>query len=601
MLIDDISLINRVSIKKSICEVITMKNNLNMFLFYMILGIILMTVSVTATLQYYFTFGDGDNSTTIYDTENGYLMDKISYPDSNQKLFTTTGKIQSTLYSNYTWMRFGTQDNININLGGDSYSMNFWVKITNISYIHKIYFGANSLTYSQGTLDYQHWLQFLVSSGKLRISTYYYHGGSNYQISYYTSGINATEWSMITYEWIGASKRMLIYFNGVNVINTTYTSVRNDLQYLIFDEYKGIQYDELSIFKDELLTQSQIDELYNNGTGLDYTDTKDIVVNETEENYTFDGYYHDYCFYYINCQNYNVAEDYCEDEVYKVCSQSSDTEHPEYACADTFDAYKSIGLENVTPSFSAQCYNDTYYYQYPSYEGLNGSILRNICYGEYLCKIYNITANISCPVYINNTPNKIDCRQETGSIVATCHDTFSIYNSLNTYPPNNDYQGYCSECSNDCIIENSTSCLDSRRVQACRKYSSCLIWFTVKTCENDKTCDLGMCVLNSTLTGIPDTPDTPEEMSIAEKHFIWAIVITIIFSLLVASLIGFVGSNSQNIGAIAMLGFLFVFLAGLVFFSLPMIEWMNPLFALLVGLLDAIFIALIIKMIFFTT
>lgn len=88
-------------------------------------------------------------------------------------------------------------------------------------------------------------------------------------------------------------------------------------------------------------------------------------------------------------------------------------------------------------------------------------------------------------------------------------------------------------------------------------------------------------------------------MTLEEKHFIYALIIIIVVSLLITVLIGIVSRGSEKVGGIALIAFLFTFLLGLVFFGF--IGWISTIFAILIGILDAIFIVIGFKILFFST
>lgn len=84
-------------------------------------------------------------------------------------------------------------------------------------------------------------------------------------------------------------------------------------------------------------------------------------------------------------------------------------------------------------------------------------------------------------------------------------------------------------------------------------------------------------------------------MTQKERRILWSVILT--FGIALIAGIG-LGIPTRN-GPVAILSFLFMVMAGLVFFGI--IGWMTPIFAILIGLLDTIFIVVAFKMLFFST
>lgn len=441
-----------------------------------------------SNLKHYYSFEDvstslisdsysSSNFTLLYSIYNSYIFTGGLYNNGLSR--TTTGG--NDYFSNMTLL--------------NDYSINFWFKSNGLGGTIISLTNQSNNAQSSNSINYQ-----LVPTSSLASQRNYSSGVTSFIISNISS---TTNFNMLTITWKNNTKILRIYQNGIilaigNLSNGT--RYKNNGSLFIDQKRMQLQFsgtpiiDEMSVWNIEL-DEFSVSNLYNNGDGYDYNYT--ILGNNisppTNINHTFDGYYHNYCWFYINCVDYNVSNQVCDDDVYKVCTLS---------CADNFDSYASVGLENQTASFSAQCYNDTSYYQYPSYVGINGSLIYNYCFGEYLCKTLNVTANNTCPDYWNGQPNKIDCRQQTGSLVAECFDTYTYYTGLGTYPPNNDYTGYCSECETDCLTENATSCYDINTVQRCQIYRSCLKQFSIETCSNTQYCSLGQCIKNISQSSI---------------------------------------------------------------------------------------------------
>jgi len=468
-----------------------------------IILLILLSISLShaynsTTLKYYYTSGDGIGANGLYDTINQTFLSK-----QTGVLYSQSGIQGQSIGTTSTYARF-TNASL-MNFGNPSLTFNYWLNFgtgTRTNYILLA-------TQSSGSIPYYvcNVIRLVVSSNSTSIKNIniqyenIYCSGGNIIYSFDVNDtIYRNDYNMITITYDYLINKFKVYYNGYQVGNysTSYNIPSGFDSLTLYLDDSAI--DEFSIFNSEL-NSSDILKLFNNHTGLNFNQTlsNSDDYNSSEEyedyNYSFDGFYHDYCWYYILCQNYNVSNDVCDDSPRKVCS---------IECADTFDIYQSLGEENNTASFSGICYNDTYYYEYPSYVGISGLLL-DLCLGNYLCHFYNIsgqTTDQTCPNYYHGgygeIINKINCITETGSIVAECFDTFDIYNEQGTYPPNNNYSGYCSECKSDCNIENATSCYDSTSIQKCQKYHNCLKEFTIKECDTNYYCFLGSCLLNTT-------------------------------------------------------------------------------------------------------
>jgi hypothetical protein len=466
----------------------------------------------STNLEIYFDFNNLQSTKSVADTLNQKELafyDNI-FIDKNISIINLNN---SVIIDNYQTNKPILNLSINI-------TINFWLKI-NYSDSNTHYF----IIYTDN--DLTRYFKFFYSSTLGNRIYLCSNNLCNPLTDYKIDKINNSVWNMITL--IINNDTMKLYLNKTLFYAKTFASEINTSNNTIqFHSYNMILYlNDLSIWNTELDLIS-LGFLYNDGKGLNYAETLSSGGGYIAENYSFDGYYHDYCWFYIACHDYNISNEICDDEVYKVCSLN---------CADTFDTYKSIGEENITSSFSAQCYNNQFYLQYPSYEGINGTILRNLCYGSYLCKEYNISSENPCPLYINGTiPNKISCVQQTGSIVAECFDTYSIYSDLNTYPPNNDYTGHCAECENDCLTENTTSCYDNTKIQKCKKYGSCLKQFTIQTCDLDYYCLLGTCLLNTSYVE-PSDEDCIIFCDLTTNSKYWIMLISSVLILLIMTIL----------------------------------------------------------------
>jgi hypothetical protein len=453
----------------------------------------------TNELKAYYSFEE-TNTDYVNDTLGNYNLTHYSVPSLQTNPTRISGLINNALYYDNAHTYNSYTGNITNLYSYNSFTINFWIlRNYNTSEYSTIFFRiGNNLT---NPLNHP-----LVFGETLLNKAYFYNYDSGRYIFRDTSYIEKNRWNMITIEYIKNTSTVNattnLYINGfkqsyslnVSGLSSLLNSFTIMPQASISMSGKYAYIDEYSIWNNTLgINDVMI--LYNYGFGLSYNNTisnaDNVVINST---WDFDGFYHNYCWYNVNCYLYNVSGEYCQDYIFKVCSIN---------CADTFDSYQSVGLENNTASFNAICVNDEFLYQSPTYEGLNSSLIKNYCYGEYLCKIYNITRGGDCENYYDGQPNKIDCIQQTGSILAECFDTYEIYTGLNTYPPNNDYEGYCSECKTDCVNEGATSCssdLDS--IQTCKQYHSCLKLFTTKNCLTTEKCVLGTCILNTTtITG----------------------------------------------------------------------------------------------------
>jgi hypothetical protein len=446
-----------------------------------ILFLLMFLLTITFTIAYdnsslklYLTMGDG-SGLSVYDSVTGYNF------VSTYILNNSVGKVGNSLYAeqnstsiiNTTWTGYNT-----------NYSINFWMKdtdglntidtvmtlYTNVSLSEYIFFSirGNTTTIKNITVTQ-------VLSGGSTI-TYILNSSLNYDI---------TQWHMFTFVFNENNKNMSGYVDGeligrINITDRlTLTSKGIKITW-----NKGQYLDELSFWYSQRLNKTDIEILYNDGNGISYAET---LISGGEYIPVFNEIWHNYCVFNIACNNYNVSNDICDDSPLKVCDEN---------CADTFDTYQSVGQENVTASFSANCYPNSslYTYQFPTYEGFNtSSLLYNICLGHYLCRAYNLTTGCE-PALYNGTPNKIDCNINQSSILAECTDESKIYfNTSNIYPPNYDFHGTCNVCISDCSIENATSCYDIANVQKCKKYQSCLKLFTILTCSSGTSCYNGLC------------------------------------------------------------------------------------------------------------
>lgn len=96
------------------------------------------------------------------------------------------------------------------------------------------------------------------------------------------------------------------------------------------------------------------------------------------------------------------------------------------------------------------------------------------------------------------------------------------------------------------------------------------------------------------------TPIAEPGMTQKEKRMLWSFIITFGIAIIISLTIFIAGmSSGANTGGISFLAFLFSVLAGMLFFGV--IGWMTPIIAILICILDAVFIVIGFKLVFLSS
>lgn len=676
-----------------------------LFLFIMLTSICFVSAYSEKNLIYYFTMGDGTNSSTLYDTHQGLLMYKVGQYYS----YSFQGKQGMATYSaiNYNFQALN-QSNATHKIyfnRSDSFTINFWINQTNAtsSINPYILFGrSDSTTYPNNiqimTNSTNIYGLYLYIDNQLKTQTCGHYSGTPNTCNSWKSISTKNTYHMITITYNKTIGLIQEYFDNIpasyKYINLTPTSHGTNAERFVMNIWLN-SYDDFSIWNTTFETDD-VATLWNNGDGLSYANTL-ASANGTQTgnqtNITYVGYYYDYCWRNnidnVLCHNYNATTDSCDDTQYQLCGiNCADTfdsytssQYPlinynfsgtcryndyiyvnttyspiyysycynnvlcnEYNvsgdwcmdypslkqctinCADTFDSLTAEQRIYVGYNFSGQCYNNSYIYLNWTF-GANNTIpplLYDICFGRYLCHVWN-TSRSSCDAYFNGNLNYIACFGNSSCIVdmlgqtqctysspfnytgnGICSDVSEYYNTIDTYPPNNNFSGTCVACVSDCTDLGKMRCSENN-VQSCKevqtncykyttddtclsygttyecKYNSLINW---ASCENTGTSTGGGTSLNQECSGSPlDDGSMFKCMDYGMRGLISSIVIFVI--LLIIIVLGLMSHiDGKIIGGLAVgmaiiLIFTFIYLKGL--------EWW---IGLIIGIITAGIIAL---------
>ncbi len=214
----------------------------------------------------YWKFDENAANTTVDDAVGG--TDAAS--NVNTSVLSTTGKINTSFNFN------GTSEYVDSNEqslnAAEAKSFNFWIRTTTTSNSHII-------SMYDGT-DYYYILCNGRAANALNIESA---AGGNFQVYWANAGWRDGNWHMVTWtQGGGSSATMKIYLDSVEKTLTIYGAGTVSANALNADWFIGCRnsngtpanyfvgdLDEIGIWS-KVLTQGEIDELYNAGAGLAY-------------------------------------------------------------------------------------------------------------------------------------------------------------------------------------------------------------------------------------------------------------------------------------------------------------------------------------------
>lgn len=210
-----------------------------------------------------------------FNTSSDYQLDltgNSNHATNNGAIYNTTGKISGNYYYiTNKYMNMTDSDGLSLS---SKFTINVWIvpnaNNKNMAILSK--FGSTS--------QRSYW--FAYNNGLWNF--FYSTDGSNQAQTNYGTTLSTGQWYMLTLTYDGA--KFMQYINGVNVHNTTASNVNiydsntmtaiGRLGSTTNDYFDGL-IDELSIWNNRVLNISDIQLLYNNGTGLSYPYTSEVI------------------------------------------------------------------------------------------------------------------------------------------------------------------------------------------------------------------------------------------------------------------------------------------------------------------------------------
>ena len=235
-----------------------------------------------------YTYDDSDkNSTHIFDL-SGYNQNGTIVGTTN-----TTGIINEGELNSYGKVIYSPTIST-----ASNYSFNTWVKYTDHTETGKEHFAG---------VRGDALIQFYRSAGNIYF--YYFSSAENIQ----TTDFSDNNWHMITFVYDSGNDIGYIYKDGVQAVNGTITNayiisssrltVGNENRYSSYP-YQALNgsLDESTLWLEYVLNDSEVEELYNSGTGLQYP--FNVTPPTPESNLTLFYYSFDYGLELIDIANY---------------------------------------------------------------------------------------------------------------------------------------------------------------------------------------------------------------------------------------------------------------------------------------------------------
>lgn len=219
------------------------------------------------------------------DESSGNAIDQVgSLSAVNTSVTYGTGKINNgAIYNGSAYHTIS--DNTAIKPASDI-SISLWVNITSTSSYQML------LAKGENTGDTRSY-EVRCFGTTTRIEVQMRTGGGSYDASQTTTAIGTGTWTHIVFTRTGTTHK--IYINGVSDTLSSSVTTSGSIDYnaddLWFGQRNGAfrfngKLDEVGIFN-VALTQSEVNELYNSGTGISYPFTTSITVNPSVKTATF--------------------------------------------------------------------------------------------------------------------------------------------------------------------------------------------------------------------------------------------------------------------------------------------------------------------------
>lgn len=164
----------------------------------------------------------------------------------------------------------GTDDYLQqtLNLSQDSFTINMWVKLNSLSGQQRIWLTSLDINTNQ-TSEVS--VDLLFNDGQIRFAVA--NNSTNWLLYTDNNILPLNEWSMITFSWDKSDGTMKMWIDYSNYYTRSSNTTINNLSYTRIGKFNAtLQFfngyiDEISYWK-RVLTDTEVEKLYNNGNGL---------------------------------------------------------------------------------------------------------------------------------------------------------------------------------------------------------------------------------------------------------------------------------------------------------------------------------------------
>lgn len=122
-----------------------------------------------------------------------------------------------------------------------------------------------------------------------------------------------------------------------------------------------------------------------------------------------------------------------------------------------------------------------------------------------ICLPFYTNTTLCTYAVLNYSINNLYCYNESYITVcdASCTDTQAYYNSVGGFPPLNNYNGSCTNCSNTCDVVGEKRCYNDYISQFCfQTNDGCKGWTLLAVCPTGQVCSNGLCTYGGNETSL---------------------------------------------------------------------------------------------------